>query len=91
MTRGGIVRAILNRLQPVRKEIARLEALAETAYDTMYDVHDVYSAHECYEDASSYLFKAIALAKKARLKRIAARLQARWDHIYHVYDHQFRR
>ena len=82
-------RALLHWLQPVRKEIARLEALAEAANDEMYDASR-HRAKECYEDAMSFLAEAIALAEKVRLRRVAARLKARRDHIYNVYNHQFR-
>lgn len=80
---------MLHWLQPVRKEIARLEALAEAAYDEMYEASR-HRAKECYEDAMGYLAEAIALAEKARLRHMVSRLKARRDHIYNVYNHQFR-
>jgi len=73
----------------VRKEIARREALAEAAYDEMYDASR-HRVKECYEDAMGYLMEAIALAEKARLSRTAARLRARKEHIRNVYNDQFR-
>ncbi|MDE2353137.1 MAG: hypothetical protein KGL66_14700 [Alphaproteobacteria bacterium] len=85
----GIIEAILDQLQPVRRDIARLESLAEAAYDAMYDAES-YGVKDCYEDASSHLADAIALAKRAHMRRTAARLAARKEHIANVYNHQFR-
>jgi len=89
MTLRGIMEAILNRLQPARRNIARLEALAEAAYDAMYDAES-YGVKDCYEDASSHLAEAIALARRVHMRRTVARLAARKEHITNVYNHQFR-
>lgn len=80
---------MLHWLQPERKEIARREALAEAAYDEMYDAR-LHRVKDCYEDAMGFLAEAIALAETARLQRTASRLKARRDHIDNVYNHQFR-
>lgn len=82
-------RALLDRLTPARREIARLEALAEKAYDAMYDA-EPHNVKDCYEDASLYLHEATQMAEKANLRGEAARLKARREHIRNVYNHQFR-
>jgi len=81
--------AIVVALWP-RAEIARLEAAAEAAYDAMYYA-ERYTIRECYDDAFINLMHAIKIAKRRGLHDVAERLKARQDHIYHVYDHQFRR
>jgi hypothetical protein len=73
-----------------RAAIARLEAAAEAAYDAMYYA-ERYSIRECYDDAFINLMHAIRIAERRGMRDIAERLKARQDHIYHVYDHQFRR
>jgi hypothetical protein len=70
-------------------EIARLEALAEKAYAAMYEAPR-HGVRDCYDDASSYLAQAIRLAERARMTETAERLRARKEHIYKVYDRQFR-
>jgi hypothetical protein len=72
-----------------RREIARLERLAEDAYTAMYDAPR-YGVRDCYDDAQSFLSRAIALAERHRLHEEVSRLKRRKDHIYNVYDHQFR-
>jgi hypothetical protein len=70
-------------------EIARLERLAEAAYDAMYDARPpLAKAH--YEDAMLYLGRALAEAE--RIDDVAAfeRLTLRRDHIRNVYNNQFR-
>ena len=73
----------------IESEIARLEQLAEAAYTQMYDAPR-HGARDCYEDASSFLAQAIALATHNGLTATAERLKARKEHIYNVYTHQFR-
>jgi hypothetical protein len=73
----------------VQEEIARLEQSAEDAYTKMYDVPR-YSARDCYDDARSFLTRAIELAARENLTETVERLKARKDHIYNVYTHQFR-
>lgn len=82
-------RSLLDRLTPASRKIARLEALAEAAYDAMYDARDR-AAKDCYEDASLYLHQALQLAEKANLRDTAERLKARAGHIRDVYNRQFR-
>jgi hypothetical protein len=72
-----------------RREIARLEQLAEAAYTAMYDAPR-YGVRDCYDDAQGYLSQAIRLAERKHLNATVARLKQRKDHIYKVYDHQFR-
>lgn len=84
-----LVERLLEFWQPVRRDIAVLEAVAERAYDEMYDASS-YRVKECYEDASTSLSEAIDLAARAKLTRIAERLTARREHIANVYNHQFR-
>ena len=72
-----------------RRKIARLERLAEAAYDAMYDAHR-YGVRDCYDEAQQFLSEAIALADRHGLHAEVARLKQRKDHIYKVYDHQFR-
>ena len=80
----------LKALLTPRREITRWEGLGEAAYDKMYDVRDRYEARECYDEAFQCLEEAIKIAKARKLRDEVARLTARQDHIYHVYDHQFR-
>jgi len=75
---------------PTRADMARYEAAAEAAYDAMYDPKDHYHAKELRDDALGNLRCAIDLAKFLGLPEEAARLEKRYDHIYTVYDHQFR-
>ena len=70
-----------------RIEIARLEALAEAAYERMYDAD---RPKDAYEDACDYFNDAIELASRSGLEDEAARLSARKAHVAAVYDSQFR-
>jgi hypothetical protein len=84
----GIAEKIRIRLWPSR-EIARLEQRAEAAYAAMYDAPR-YGVRDCYDDAQAYLSQALAIAERRSMKDAVERLQHRKDHIYKVYDHQFR-
>jgi len=75
---------------PTRDDMARYEAVAEAAYDAMYDPKDRYHAKELRDDALGALLSAIDIAKFLGLAEEAARLEKRYDHIYAVYAHQFR-
>jgi hypothetical protein len=70
-------------------EISRLEQLAEASYTKMYDAPR-HGVRDHYEDASSYLAQAIALATREEMPEAVERLKARKAHIYIVYTHQFR-
>lgn len=69
-----------------RKEVAEYEALAERAYDDMYDSR---SPAACYSDLKDYFAQAIAAARRAGLADEAVRLMARLDHCKQVYRKQF--
>ncbi len=69
-----------------RKHVAEYEALAERAYDDMYDSR---SPAACYSDLKDYFAQAIAAARRAGLDEEAARLMARLDHCKQVYRKQF--
>jgi hypothetical protein len=69
-----------------RKEIAKYEALAEAAYDEMYDAR---SPAACYSDLKDYFAMAIGAAERAGLHDEAKRLNARLDHCKDVYRGQF--
>jgi len=69
-----------------RKEVAKFEALAETAYDEMYDSR---SPAGCYSNLKDYFAIAIGLAERAGLHDDAKRLSARLDHCKKVYRSQF--
>ena len=69
-----------------RKEVAKFEALAETAYNDMYDSR---SPAGCYSDLKDFFAMAIGLAERAGLHDDAKRLSARLDHCKKVYHSQF--
>jgi hypothetical protein len=66
-----------------------LEALAEAAYDKMYDAHDPGRAAVCYSDAKEALYDAIGLARRLGKVDVAARLEQRLAHIKAVFRSQF--
>jgi hypothetical protein len=70
----------------VRATIARLEALAEKAYDEMYETR---SPHGCYSDMKDCFADAIGVARRAGLEAEVKRLTARLDHCRAVYRSQF--
>ena len=72
-----------------RVDMVRLEALAEAAYDSMYEAR-LYGAKNRYEEARLHFDHAIEAAHRARLHDEAARLKRRRDHIARVYNSQFR-
>ena len=69
-----------------RKEVAKFEALAETAYNEMYDSR---APTGCYSDLKDYFAMAIGAAERAGLHDDAKRLSARLDHCRNVYRSQF--
>ena len=69
-----------------RKEVAKYEALAETAYNDMYNAR---SPAARYSDLKDYFAIAIGLAERAGLHDEAKRLSARLDHCKNVYRSQF--
>ena len=70
-----------------RIDIAKLEALAEAAYERMYDAA---RPKDAFEDACDYYNDAIELAGSVGLEDEAARLSARKAHVTAVYNSQFR-
>jgi len=72
-----------------RVDMVRLEALAEAAYDAMYEAR-LRGARNHYEEARFYFDRAIDAAHRARLHDEAARLKRRRDHVSRVYNSQFR-
>jgi hypothetical protein len=69
-----------------RKEVAKFEALAEGAYNEMYDSR---SPAGCYSDLKDYFAMAIGAAERAGLRDEAKRLSARLAHCKEVYRSQF--
>jgi hypothetical protein len=69
-----------------RASIARLEALAEKAYDEMYETR---SPHGCYSEMKDCFVDAIGVAERAGLEAEAKRLTARLEHCRAVYRSQF--
>jgi hypothetical protein len=72
-----------------RVDMVRLEALAEAAYDAMYEAR-LHGAKNRYEEARYYFERAMEAANLARLYEEAARLKRRRDHVGRVYNSQFR-
>jgi hypothetical protein len=72
-----------------RVDMVRLEALAEAAYDAMYEAR-LHGARECYEQARLQFDRAMEAAHRAGLHEEAARLKRRRDHVGRVYNNQFR-
>ncbi|HWZ44084.1 MAG TPA: hypothetical protein VNW97_11435, partial [Candidatus Saccharimonadales bacterium] len=65
------------------------EALAEKAYDQMYDAHSARSASTFYSDAKESLHDAISLARELGLAERAEQLSRRLEHIKAVFRSQF--
>ena len=72
-----------------RVDMVRLEALAEAAYDAMYEAKLV-GARDRYEEARLYFDRAIEAARRARLPQEAARLTRRRNQVARIYNSQFR-
>jgi hypothetical protein len=68
------------------RHMAELEALAEKAYDEMYETR--YPAGP-YSDMKDLFIAAIGAARRAGLEDEAARLMKRLDHCREVYRKQF--
>ena len=69
-----------------RKEVAKYEALAETAYTEMYDSR-VPAAR--YNDLKYYFAQAIGAAERSGLDGEAKRLNERLEHCRQVFRSQF--
>jgi hypothetical protein len=72
-----------------RVDMVRLEALAEAAYDAMYEAR-LHGAKDRYEEARFHFDGAIEAAHRAGLHDEAIRLKRRRDHVGRVYNSQFR-
>ena len=72
-----------------RVEMVWLEALAEAAYDAMYEAKLV-GAKERYEEARLNFARAIESARRAHLPQEAARLTRRRNQVARIYNSQFR-
>jgi hypothetical protein len=72
--------------EDVLATIARLEALAEKAYDEMYETRSPFG---CYSEMKDCFAEAIGVAERAGLAAEAKRLTARLDHCRAVYRSQF--
>ena len=72
--------------EDTRQRIAELEALAEKAYDEMYETRFPMG---CFADLKDYFSEAIGTAERAGLLDEANRLRQRLEHCRHVYRKQF--
>lgn len=69
--------------------VRELEALAERAYDQMYEAHNPSGAAACYSEAKDCFREAISLAHRIVAAEDAARLEARLAHVKAVFRSQF--
>lgn len=69
--------------------LIELEALAEKAYDQMYDATSSSDATARYSDAKEALYDAIGLARRLGRDDDVERLEKRLDHIKAVFRSQF--
>lgn len=69
--------------------LRRCKALAEKAYDQMYDAHSSSDATGLYSDAKEAFYDAIRLANELGLTEESAALQKRLDHVKAVFRSQF--
>jgi hypothetical protein len=72
-----------------RVDMVLLEALAEAAYDAMYEAKLV-GAKGRYEEARLNFDRAIEAARRAHLLKEAARLTRRRNQVARIYNSQFR-
>lgn len=69
--------------------MAEVEALAEAAYEAMYEARP-HRVKDFYEDAMGYLAQAAEAAERAGSDTDVERLMRRRSHIREVYNRQFR-
>jgi len=69
-----------------RRQVADLEALAEKAYEEMYETR---FPAGCYSDLKECFTAAIEAARRAGFTEEAERLTERLDHCKQVYRSQF--
>ena len=72
--------------QPDDPRLKELEALAEAAYDEMYD--SIYPTG-CYSRAKEAFYDAIALAARLGRQKDVKRLERRLQHVKQVFRNQF--
>ena len=72
--------------EEARQEVAKYEALAEAAYDEMYDSR---SPAGSYSDLKDFFAMAIGAAERVGLLDDAKRLNARLEHCKQVFRNQF--
>jgi drug/metabolite transporter (DMT)-like permease len=72
-----------------RSVLQEFEQLAEAAYATMYDARP-HNVKDSYDDAMSYLARAIETAARGGLDEDVARLRRRVEQITSIYNNQFR-
>jgi hypothetical protein len=72
--------------EAARADMVKFEALAEKAYDDMYESRE---PRVCYANLKDYFVDAIAAAERASLPAEAKRLQDRVLHCMRVYRSQF--
>ncbi len=70
-------------------ELAQLEAMAEVAFESMYEARPA-GVKDYYEDAMRYLTEAIEEAERIGSCPDVERLTQRRKHVWDVYNHQFR-
>jgi hypothetical protein len=71
---------------PDGRRLKELEALAEEAYNQMYDTR---YPSECYSRAKEAFYDAIALANRLDRQQDVKRLEKRLQHVKDVFRHQF--
>jgi len=69
--------------------LAHLKAMAEKAYDDMYDAHSFRDAGDCYRDARDCFDDAIGLAGDLGLEAEKDALGQRLAHVKAVFRSQF--
>ncbi len=72
--------------QPDDQRLKELEALAEAAYDEMYDSR---SPTGCYSRAKEAFYDVITLATRLGRQKDVERLEKRLQHVKEVFRHQF--
>lgn len=75
--------------QSAQAQIARLRSNAETAYESMYELHDDREIRWNFELADDLLREAVKTARDAAMPDEAETLERRRQHIRQVYFHQF--
>lgn len=71
------------------EQLAHLKAMAEKAYDDMYEARSSSAATAAYSDAKECFTDAIGLARQLELKEEVEALEKRLAHIKAVFRSQF--